>query len=373
MLLVFLSILIWLGLISFWGGFWKADQRLGVPAPPEAWPDVVAVIPARNEAAQIAEVLEAHAATAYPGVFRVILVDDSSTDGTGDLARGVAGRIEVIAAPPIEPGWTGKLWALHQGIRAAGDAEYLLLTDADILHAPDTLERLVAKAAQGSDLVSLMARLDARGRWGALLIPAFVFFFQKLYPFAWVNAPGRRTAGAAGGCVLIRRAVLEEIGGVASLRGALIDDCTLAARVKRAGHAIWLGLAEREVVSLRDNRALGSVWTMVARTAFTQLRHSPILLLGATLGMALLYLTAPLAVAWGVVSLNATLAFYGALGWLLIAGAYRPTARLYGQPLWQSLTLPAAALLYMVMTLDSARRHWLGRGGAWKGRVYPAD
>ncbi|MEM0923495.1 MAG: glycosyltransferase [Pseudomonadota bacterium] len=374
MLLVLLSILVWLGLISFWGGFWKADQRLGGLEPPAEWPSVTAIIPARDEAAQIVEILEAHAASAYPGPFRVVLVDDGSTDGTGDMARRVKGPIQVVEAPPIASGWTGKLWALHHGIAAAkeGEAEYLLLTDADILHAPDTLSHLVAKAEQGRALVSLMARLDARVVWGALLIPAFVFFFQKLYPFSWVNDPARRTAAAAGGCVLIRREVLEEIGGVQSLRGALIDDCTLAASVKRAGHPVWLGLARDEVISLRDNRALGSVWTMVARTAFTQLRHSPLLLLGSTLGMALLYLTAPLALVAGLTMLDGTLAFYGMLGWTLIAGAYRPTARLYGQPLWQSLTLPAAAVLYMAMTLDSARRHWLNRGGAWKGRVYPA-
>ena len=368
--LVFLSILIWLGLITWWGGFWRADQRLIPGAEPEVWPSVTAVIPARNEAETIRTVLEAHRATDYPGAFRVVLVDDSSSDGTGEIARSIEG-VEVISAPEIAPGWTGKLWALEHGIKAAGAPDYLLLTDADILHAPGTLRALMAKAEGGPALVSLMARLDARGRWGSLLIPAFVFFFQKLYPFPWVNDPARRMAGAAGGCVLLRREVLEEIGGIRSLRDALIDDCTLAARVKRAGHAIWLGLARDEVISLRDNRALGSVWTMVARTAFTQLGHSALLLVGATLGMAFLYLTGPLAVLGGLVTLDPTLIFYGALAWLLMAGAYRPTSRLYDQPMAQSLTLPLAALLYMAMTLSSAWRHWTGRGGAWKGRTYP--
>lgn len=379
MIVVLISLAIWLGLIAFWGGFprgfWRADQRLGQPPEPQAWPDVTAVIPARNEAATIGEVLRAHAASDYPGQLEIILIDDSSDDGTGEIARAVDGArpIRVVEAPPIEPGWTGKLWAMHCGIAEAGSAPFLLLTDADILHAPDTLRRLVAKAqADRRAMVSLMARLDARGLWGGLLIPAFVFFFQKLYPFPWVNDPARRMAGAAGGCVLLRTEALRDIGGIAAIRGALIDDCTLAARVQQAGHRIWLGLARDAVISLRDNRALGSVWTMVARTAFTQLRYSAVLLAGSTLGMVLLYLAAPVGVAVGLALGDWQLALAGGGAWAAMSVAYRPTARLYGMPPWHCLSLPFAALLYMLMTLDSARRHWAGRGGAWKGRVYPA-
>lgn len=307
LLIAALSVVLWLWLLLGRGGFWRADVRLGQEARPEAWPEVVALIPARDEAATIRAVLEAHAATAYPGRFSVIVVDDGSADGTAAIARQVAEAapwpVHVLEAPALPGGWTGKLWALETGYEAAGrlapGASHVLLSDADIVHAPETLERLVALAeARGLALVSLMARLDARGFWGGLLVPAFVFFFQKLYPFAWVNDPARRTAAAAGGCVLVRRGALTGIGGFAAIRGALIDDCALAARIKRGppGRAIWLGLAEGEVVSLRDNRRLGAVWAMVARTAFAQLRHSAVLLGVALGGMALAYLAGPLAV-----------------------------------------------------------------------------
>lgn len=377
------ALLAWGYLLGFHGGFWRADRRLGAAPDPPAWPEVVAVIPARNEAETIGPVLEAHAASGYPGAFRAVLVDDGSTDGTGAIARGVAGRaarpIEVVAAPALAPGWSGKLAALAAGIRAAEraapDARYWLLADADIVLAPATLARLVAKAeAEGLAMVSLMARLDARGLWGRLLIPAFVFFFQKLYPFPWVNDPARETAAAAGGCVLIRRAALEGIGGIGAIRGALIDDCALAARVKRGPprRPIWLGLASDEAVSLRDNRAFGSIWAMVARTAFTQLRHSALLLLGSVAGMAGLYLAGPAAVlAWPWHG-NAVAGFLGLAVLWAMAAAYRPTVRLFGLPGVLALTLPVAAAFYMAMTVGSAVAHWRGRGGAWKGRTYPA-
>ncbi|MEM1384077.1 MAG: glycosyltransferase [Pseudomonadota bacterium] len=384
--LVAVSAAIWLGLLLAWGRFWRADQRLGPASADAPAPEIVAVIPARNEVGTITAVIEGHLASDYPGRFSVVLVDDNSDDGTAEAARAVTpeepeGRaLHIVSAPPLEQGWTGKLWALHHGVaasvRLAPGARYLLLTDADIVHAPGTLHALVAKAeAEGRDLVSLMARLDARGRWGRLLIPAFVFFFQKLYPFPKVNERNSRIAGAAGGCVLIRQDALEGIGGVAALRSALIDDCTLA-RLVKAGppkRAIWLGLADQEVVSLRDNRDLGSIWTMVARTAFAQLRHSWWLLAGCVAGMALTYLAAPIGLAVGLWRGDLPMALFGAAAWGLMAFAYWPTLRIYGQPWWWALSLPAAAALYTAMTIASAWAHAVGRGGAWKGRTYPAS
>jgi len=376
--------LAWIALLLFRGRFWRADRglpgRVQLPEPP---PGVVAVIPARNEAETIRAVLAGHAASDYRGRLAVILVDDGSTDGTAEIARAVAARspraMHVIAAPPLPAGWAGKLWALATGIAAADrlepEAEWLLLTDADILHQPEALGRLVTHATDRQlAMASLMARLDDGGVWGGLLIPAFVFFFQKLYPPRWVADPAHDTAGAAGGCVLLRRDALAGIGGIASIRGALIDDCTLAARIKRGPprRAIWLGLSRNTVESLRDNRRLGTIWRMVARTAFAQLRHSPLLLAGTVAGMALIYLAGPAALLALPLHGNLAAALLGAAAWGLSALAYRPTLRLYGRPWWQALALPLAALLYTAMTLDSARRHWTGRGGAWKGRTYPA-
>ncbi|MHA1528010.1 MAG: glycosyltransferase [Alphaproteobacteria bacterium] len=382
LVLASLSILVWLVLIFGRGWFWRADQRLpALTDPPAGWPEVAAIIPARDEAQIIGAVLESHANSSYPGRFSVILVDDGSTDGTAGIARAMAATaprpVHVLDAPPLPPGWTGKLWALETGARAAAElapeARYILLTDADITHAPGTLARLVAEAeARDLALVSLMARLDARGFWGALLIPAFVFFFQKLYPYRWINDPARDTAGAAGGCILVRREALAAIGGLAAIRGALIDDCALAARVKLGipRRAIWLGLAVDEVVSLRDNRTLGSIWTMVARNAFTQLSRSALLLAGSMLALVVTYLAGPLAVLglpFHGDNLTATL---GAVAWMLSGLAYLPTIRLYRLAPWRALGLPLAALLYGAMTLSSAVAHWRGRGGAWKGRSY---
>jgi hopene-associated glycosyltransferase HpnB len=370
-------VIAWAVLLFLRGGFWRADQRLPAgTAAPAAWPGVVAVIPARDEAATIGEVVAAHRASDYPGGYPVIVVDDGSADGTGALAR--AAGAEAVAAPPLPPGWSGKLSALAAGIEAAGRASpgaaWLLLTDADIRHAPGVLRRLVALAeGRGLAMASLMARLDDRGFWGALLVPAFVFFFQMLYPFPLANRSEHPVAAAAGGCVLIRRDALAAIGGIGAIRGALIDDCTLAAKVKRAGtgHAIWLGLAEDEVVSLRDNRRLGTIWTMVARTAFTQLGHSWALLAATLAGLALVFLAPPMLLVAGLTGAGWWPTVTGALGWAAMAVAYAPTLALYGRPWWQGLALPLAAALYGAMTLSSALRHRRGRGGAWKGRTYP--
>jgi hopene-associated glycosyltransferase HpnB len=367
----------WLYLILFHGRFWRADQRL--PAgiePPERWPEVTAVIPARDEAAVIGGAVESLLRQHFPGDLRVIVVDDASADGTADAARagaaraGAAERLSIVSAPPLPPEWSGKLWAVHNGVAAVpAGPRYVLLTDADIAHAPDALRRLVAKAESGGlDLVSLMVRLHCASFAERLLIPAFVFFFQKLYPFPWVNDRARRMAGAAGGCMLVRREALDRAGGIAAVKDALIDDCALAALIKRNG-AIWLGLAER-TVSVRRYPRIADVWRMVARTAYTQLRHSPWLVLGTMLGMALLYLVPPLAMVLGLATGAWIAAGLGAAAFALMLVAYRPTWALYrgNDPL--IALLPLAALLYTAMTVDSMRRHLLGKGGAWKGRTY---
>jgi len=379
-----ISLLVWIGLVVFHGGFWRGDQRLGVAPDPAEWPTVILVIPARNEAATIRAVIEGHMASTYPGRMEVVLVDDASDDATADEAyvgaEGGARRLHVVRAPPLEPGWSGKLWALQAGLDHARsvlpEAQYVLLTDADIVHGPDLLGRLVARAeAGGLALVSVMAKLDARGLWGRLLIPAFIFFFQKLYPFPKVNDPASRTAGAAGGVVLVRREALEAIGGLASIRAALIDDCALAARIKHGPPQrrieLVLGDETAHATSLRDNRAFGSIRDMIARTAFVQLDHSALKLAGTLLGMGLVYLVGPLSLlAWPWHG-SATAAGFGAATWALMALAFAPTLRLYDQPVWHGLALPLAGALYSWFTLVSAVRHWQGTGGQWKGRTYP--
>lgn len=372
-ILAFLPVAAWIGLLGFRGGFWRADQMLPA-APPElaVWPKVVAVIPARNEAATIGATVGSLLAGDYPGDFAVIVVDDMSDDGTAE-ATGRDARLTVIHSQPLQAGWTGKLWAMKQGLDAAdaghADAAYVLFTDADIEHDAESLRRLVGKAERdGLDLVSLMARLRCDGFWERLLIPAFVFFFQKLYPFPWVNDRARTTAAAAGGCMLVRRSALRAIGGVETIRDRLIDDCALAARVKRQG-AIWLGFAAG-VKSLRRYDTLGDVWNMVARTAFEQLGNSSLALIGTVAALAVVYLAPPLA-AVGVLGGGWPGVAAGlAVWWGMMPLAFAPTLRLYGLPAAWGLTLPLAALLYMVMTVSSAIRTWRGRGGAWKGRHY---
>ena len=380
-----LSLAIWLGLWLAWGQFWRADQVLedeNESLDLEIWPTVAVVIPARNEADLLPTTLRSHFQQDYPGEQTVILVDDHSSDGTAQVARQVAQKLArgeqlvAIAADPLPPGWTGKLWALEQGTKRAASLDpvpdYLLLTDADIDRDPLTLRRLVVKAErQNLSLVSAMVRLRCTTVWERWLIPAFVFFFQKLYPFPWVNNPAKATAAAAGGCILVRRDVLTEIGGIAAIREALIDDCALAQVVKAGGQrAIWLGLS-RDTLSLRPYPSLGSIWTMVARTAYTQLRYSPWLLLGTLVGMFLVYGVPPLVAVLGIAIAQPVIVLVGLTTWLLMAGLYWPTLQFYDCPLWMALGLPAIATLYTLMTLDSARRHWQGQGGAWKGRVYP--
>ncbi|MCB2099681.1 MAG: glycosyltransferase [Rhodobacterales bacterium] len=370
-----ISLVVWIGMLLFHGRFWRADQVLDEDAAPAAFPPVAVVIPARDEAPTIGRVVAALAGQDYAGPVHIVVVDDNSTDGTADAARAGAGEgaLTVVPGRPLEAGWTGKLWAVHQGLAAAAeampDAAYVLLTDADILHDPGSLRRLVAKArADGLDLVSLMVRLRAESRWEKLLIPAFVFFFQKLYPFPRVNDPRSPVAAAAGGCMLARRAALDAAGGVAPIRDRVIDDCALARLLKARG-PIWLGLTDR-VVSLRAYESLGEIWSMVARTAYVQLRRSPLLLLGTVAAMAVLYLAPPVAALVGATVGDRITGFAGLAGWAAMAWAYRPTLRLYDEPALNGFLLPLAGVLYTAMTVDSARRHWAGRGAGWKGRHY---
>lgn len=284
----------WLFLLAFRGGFWRIREPEPDPEPP-VWPSVTAVIPARDEAAVIRPTVSALLAQDYPGSLGIILVDDASTDGTADAARGPnpgSGRLAIIGADPLPPGWTGKLWALQCGLAAAPTSDYFLLTDADIVHAPDNLRLLVARSeARRLDLTSLMVRLRCQDWAERCLIPAFVFFFFKLYPPAWIADPSRSTAGAAGGCILIRRSALDRIGGIPSIRSELIDDCALARRVK-AGGPIWLGVTAT-TRSVRAYPEFVDIWRMIARTAFTQLDHSAWLLAGTVAGMTMLYVAPP--------------------------------------------------------------------------------
>ncbi len=365
-----LAFVAWLYLVLVHHGFWRADQRLpAAPPAPAQWPAVTAIVPARNEAPTIGSCVSALLSQSYPGMLRVIVVDDASTDGTGEIARSAADdRLTVLKAPPLGPGWTGKLNALNAGVTAAGDT-LLWFTDADIVHAPDVLQRLVAQMeTRDRDLVSLMVRLNCVSFWEKFLVPAFVYFFQMLYPFRAVNDDRSAIAGAAGGCVLLRRVALERAGGLAAIRGAVIDDCALAQAIKRSGGRLWLGLADTSR-SLRDAATLGPLWRMVARTAFTQLRHSWLLLAGAVAGLTLLFFVpvlAALSLAHGAMPVM----LFGLGAWALMAISYAPTLRTYGVPIAAGIALPVAAGLYTAMTVASAVAHLQGRGAAWKGRHY---
>jgi hopene-associated glycosyltransferase HpnB len=382
--LTLLSLVIWLGLLSLRGQFWRTDQQLELAEPQlQSLPTVCAVIPARNEAELLPMTLRSLLLQNYSGTFNIFLVDDRSTDGTAAFAEGVAHAVDkpqqlhIISGQPLPAGWSGKLWAVEQGIRQATtfSPDYFLLTDADIAHDVNHLRRLVAKAEQEDlDMVSVMVRLRCESFWEKFLIPAFVFFFQKLYPFRWINNPKNPTAAAAGGSILIKRTALERMGGISTIRQALIDDCALANAVKNtpipSQGRIWLGLSNL-TRSLRPYNSLQTIWDMVARTAYTQLNYSPLLLLGTVVAMMLIYLMPPLGMILGVVLGNWAIALTGLAAWLLMSMAYFPIIRFYQcSPLF-ALSLPAIAFLYTLMTIDSAIRHWQGRGGAWKGRVYP--
>ena len=376
-----LSLAIWVYLIFGRGGFWKADQVLPAVTEPKKWPSVAVIIPARNEAATIAEVVAAHRSSDYPGELLVFVCDDGSTDGTAEKAASANGDrpVTIVDVPDLPSGWSGKLWALNSGVdrvrKSMPKADYYLFTDADIVAGPSLLKKLVAQAErQELSLTSIMARLDDRGFWGGLLIPAFIFFFQKLYPFPLINDPESQTAGAAGGVVLLRPEALREIGGLEAMRGALIDDCTLAEKIKnqepRRKIGLYLSSPFAEATSLRNNQSYEAMEMMVARTAYTQLGYNPMALFGTLVGMLLVYIIP----AWAFLALpfhgNGDAALIGLITWGLMTFAYWPTIKRYGRGKRDALTLPLAALFYGYFTWLSGWRHWQGRGGQWKGRSY---
>ena len=370
-----LTFAIWLYLLLARGGFWLARERddQAEPAAPGAWPSVTAVVPARDEADVISRSIGSLLAQDYPGAFKVILVDDQSTDGTAEAALqaarslGVEDRLEVITGAPLPSGWTGKLWALSQGVAeaAARDAPgYVWLTDADIGHAPDGLKQLVARAEAGKlTLAALMVKLHCGARPEKLLIPAFVFFFQMLFPFAWVNDPRNKLAAGAGGCMLVRREALEQAGGIAAVRAEIIDDCALARKLKAQG-PIWLGLATR-AESLRPYITIGQIGRMVSRSAYAQLDYSPWILAGTLAGMVLTYLAPPLL----TILARGPAQAMGALAWLLMAISFQPTLALYRRSRLWGFALPAIGALYSLFTVQSALDVWRGKGGMWKGRA----
>ena len=381
------SLIIWLYLALGRGTFWRlrnfnddiANHNLST-----THPSVIAVVPARNEAATIAQSITSLLQQNYPGQFSIIVVDDHSEDATAQRAQqaaadlGAESRIQLLTAPPLPQSWTGKLWALDEGVSrgaalprpiSATDPtpatpDYFWFTDADIHHASDTLTRLVARAERDHlDLTSLMVLLQSKTLPERALIPAFLFFFLKLYPPRWIANPKAKTAGAAGGCILLRSEALHRIGGLTAIRSEVIDDCALAQAVKRSGGKIWMGLTRRSV-SLRAYNSFAEIRDMIARTAYTQLRYNPLLLLGTVAGMLLTYI-APLALLF---ARNPTTQILAACAWALMSLLYLPTLRFYSlSPLWAPL-LPAVAAFYSYATILSAIRYYLGRGAHWKGR-----
>lgn len=371
----------WVFLLWGHGRFWLADQRIhehGHNLDLEEWPGVIALVPARNEAAHLPATLRGLLDQEYPGLFRILLIDDESEDGSAECAAKVAREhprghhLEVVSTRERPEGWVGKMWALQNGLEFAQSRDlpwrYAFLSDADISHPPLNLRSLVGHAqSEDRALVSLMVKLESEGAWERWLIPAFVYFFQQLYPFPRVNQPGTRTAAAAGGCVLVRRDILERIGGFAAIRGEVIDDCALAARVKREA-PIWLGLSET-ARSIRPYGGLSGVWEMVARSAFTQLRHSWALLLLTVIAMFWLYLVPPLLVLSAPWHRDTAALALGIGAWALQALSFAPTLALYGRhPIW-GFSLPLAGALYTAMTVDSALRHRRGQGAVWKNRA----
>ena len=364
----------WLYLIAFRGGFWRVRDD-DAPVGPAVARSVVAVVPARDEAEFIGRTVGSLLAQDDAGPLHVIVVDDHSSDNTAAAARDAAAeasasdRLTVIASAPMPPGWTGKLWAVCQGVAAARahDPDYLLLTDADIVHAPGNLAGLVAHAEKGGyDLTSLMVRLHCASMWERLLIPAFVWFFFMLYPPRWVADPRARTAAAAGGCMLVRRDALERIGGIDSIRSEIIDDCALARRIKAHGQ-VWLGLAHG-TRSIRPYGGWRPIWDMIARCAFAQLGYSTVALVGMVVALTVIFVAPPLLLLSG----SAVAMALGASAWLAMSVAYVPILRFYRCSLWLAPLLPLIALFYTAATIGSAVQFWRGRGGRWKGRYQAA-
>ena len=370
------SLLIWFGLFFFNGHFWQiwiSDADREAVRPPTKWPSVVAVVPARNEAATIAQTVSALAAQDYPGNLSIIVVDDHSEDGTGEIARKAASdleaneKVQVLSAPLLAAGWTGKLWALQSGVEhvLSSQPDFFWFTDADIVHGPNTLSCLVSRAERDRlHLTSLMVLLQAQTLAEKLIIPPFLYFFLMLYPPRWIANSKSHTAGAAGGCALLRSSALARIDGLAAIRGEVIDDCSLARAVKRSGGDIWMGLT-RSSISLRRYLRLSELQDMIARTAFTQLNYSVLRLIGTLVGLLLTFV-APVALAFSSISAVWVPAL---LAWCLMSASFLPTVVFYRlSPLWSPF-LPIAALFYSYATFLSALRYWLGRGGQWKGRA----
>jgi hopene-associated glycosyltransferase HpnB len=371
-----LTLAIWLHLFFGRGWFWRVEKLNADEdhvEPPESWPRVMVVVPARNEADTIGRALTSLVQQDYRGPFSMIIVDDHSEDATVAIVKqvsaenGFEGRVRLVSASSLPDGWTGKLWALSEGVSSA-PAEapaFFWFTDADVAHAPDTLRRLVVRSHHdGLDLTSLMVLLHAKTLPERALIPAFLYFFLMLYPPQWIMDEELNTAGAAGGCVLLKREALERIGGLASIRGEVIDDCALARAVKRMGGRVWMGLT-RKSASLRIYDTFSEIQDLIARTAFTQLHYSPLFLLGTLAGMSLTYV-APVLLLFAQ---HSTARILGCTAWLLMSFSFLPTVRFYGlSPLWAPL-LPLVALFYSYATWLSATRYWLGRGGSWKGRA----
>lgn len=382
-----ITLAIWLHLVFGRAWFWRlrsldADHHLAKE--PTQWPRVAAVVPARNEAETITQVISSLVLQNYPGELSITLVDDHSTDNTADLAcqatqQGAAYRVTILSASNLLPGWTGKLWALNEGVLSAAEPQtghaispaapqppdFYWFTDADVIHAPDTLKNLVARAEQNKlGLTSLMVLLQSKTLPERALIPAFLYFFLMLYPPGWIADDDLATAGAAGGCILLKRSALERIGGLAAIRAEVIDDCALAKAVKSTGGKVWLGLT-RKSTSLRAYVTFAEIRDLIARTAFTQLRYSPLLLAGTLLAMLLTYV-APIALLF---THNATARALATAAWLLMTLSFLPTIRFYRlSSIWAPL-LPLTALFYTYATWLSAVRYWVGRGGQWKGRV----
>ncbi|HEY4123788.1 MAG TPA: glycosyltransferase [Rhizomicrobium sp.] len=366
--LAFLPLAIWLFLLLGRGMFWLARERddRDEPAEPQSWPSVIAVVPARNEADVIARSIGSLIAQDYPGDFRIVLVNDQSDDNTATVARALPsdGRLTILDGSSRPQGWTGKLWAVRQGIAQAGTSDYLWLTDADIAHVPENLRKLVARAqSKNLVLVSLMAKLHCKSFAEKLMIPAFVFFFDMLFPFAFVNRPRNQTAAAAGGCMLVSREALERAGNIDAIKNEIIDDCALGRAMKKQG-PIWLGLTDR-AASIRPYEGLGEIRHMIARSAYAQLDYSPLQLVGTVLGMSILFVVPPIAAifATGLVQIA------GALTWVAMAIVFQPMLHFYKlSPLW-GVILPVIGILYTAFTFDSAIQFWRGRGGMWKGRA----
>jgi hopene-associated glycosyltransferase HpnB len=371
-ILAVFALAIWLCLFFFRGCFWLVLEAQFESPSFDRWPSVVAIVPARNEAATIARAVDSLAKQNYLGDFSIIIVDDDSDDGTADLARQVAVNfgaqrsVTIHSASPLVPGWTGKIAAMNRGVLLStkNQPAFLWFTDADISHSPDTLGRLVSRAESESfDLVSLMVLLQAKTFAERLLIPPFLYFFLMLYPPGWIANPRSKTAGAAGGCILLRSAALDRIGGLASIRNEVIDDCALARAVKKSGGKLWMGLT-RESISLRGYCTFSEIRDMIARTAFTQLRYSNLLLLGTLAGMLLTYIV-PVA----LISSYSPAARFSAVGaFLLMTLSFFSTVRFYGLSPIYAVTLPVAALFYSFSTFLSALHFWRGHGGQWKGR-----